>query len=206
MAKDVEKFHGTTTVGIVADDCVVLAAETKATIGNLIASKEDKKIYKIDDRVAMTTCGGAGDAQQAVRIMKAEINLYKLERGEMTVNAIVTLLANILQSSKVVPYIIMPIIGGVDSKGRHVFSVDPVGGITEDKFMSTGSGSPVAFGVLEAGYKENMTTDEAVGLAVRSIRSARERDVYSGGKRIDVAVISQKGVRFLSQEDVNSFV
>ena len=195
-----EGKKGTTTVGIIANNCVVLAAESKATMGNLVSSKEAKKVFQIDDKMAITISGSVGDAQQLIRILQAEISLYKLENEDAKVSAIVTMLSNILQSNRFYPFLTMLIIGGIDGDGFHLYNIDPMGGITEDDYTSTGSGSPVAFGVLESRFKENMSKDDAVSVAITAIRSARERDVYTGGKNIDVAVITDKGVEFLREE------
>jgi proteasome beta subunit len=194
---------GTTTVGLVCKDCVVLASESKSTMGWLVSSKTSKKIYQIDDKIAVTTAGGAGDTQALIRILKAEINLYKMGRNsEFTVKAATTLLANILMGSRYYPYMAMLIIGGVDKGGYHIFSIDPVGGAEEDKYTSTGSGSPMAYGVLEDGFRENMTKEEAIRLAVRAIRSAKERDVFSGGKDIVVATIDKNGLEYADPEKI----
>jgi proteasome beta subunit len=166
--------EGTTTVGIIAKDCVVLAAEAKATLGYLISSKETRKIYKIDDKMAIAVSGSVGDAQQLIRIIKAEIELYKHENKEVTVNAVATLLANILQSTRYFPLLTMLILGGVDKRGYHLYNIDVTGGMTEDKYTACGSGSPIAFGVLERGFKENMKTEDAVNLAIESIKAAIE--------------------------------
>ena len=195
-----DEKKGTTTVGIIANNCVVLAAESKATLGNLVSSKEAKKVFQLDDKIVVTISGSVGDAQQLIRIMQAELSLYKMENGDSNTSAAITLMSNIMQSSRYYPYITMMIMGGIDSEGYHLFNIDPMGGVTEDKYTSTGSGSPVAFGVLESGFKENLSRDEAVSLAVRSIRAAKERDVYTGGKRIDIAVITEKGVEFSSEQ------
>lgn len=194
---------GTTTVGIVCKDCVVLGAESKSTLGWLVSGKEVQKIYQIDDKMALTISGGVGDAQALIRILRAEINIYKLTRNsEITVKAVATLLSNILSQSRWYPYLFMPILGGVDKDGFHVYSIDPAGGVEEDKFTSTGSGSPIAYGVLEDSYREGMTKDEGVRLAVRAVRSARERDVMSGGKKISVLVIDKNGLEWVREDKI----
>lgn len=194
---------GTTTVGIAYKDGVVLAAESKSTLGYLVSSKNAEKIVKVDDRIAMTTAGGSGDTQALARLLKAEINLYKLTRNsEITVKATITLLANIMQSVRYYPYMAMLVMGGVDKDGGHIYSIDPVGGLEEEKYTSTGSGSPIAYGVLEDGFREDMLKEEAVKLAVRSIRSARERDIFSGGKEIVVVAIDKNGVEFVNKDKI----
>ncbi|MEK6888277.1 MAG: archaeal proteasome endopeptidase complex subunit beta [Candidatus Aenigmatarchaeota archaeon] len=198
---------GTTTVGMVCKDCIVLGAESKSTMGWLVAGKEVQKIHQIDDKVALTISGGVGDAQALIRIVKAEINIYKLTRNaEITVKAIATLLSNILSQSRWYPYMFMPILGGVDKDGLHIFSIDPAGGAEEDKFTSTGSGSPIAYGVLEDGYKDGMTKDEGIRLATRSIRSAKERDIFSGGKKINIFVIDKNGIEIVKEEKIAEFL
>lgn len=188
---------GTTTVGITFKDGVVLAADMKSTLGYLVSSKEAQKVYQIDDKIAVTTAGGSGDTQALIRLLKAEIKIYKLTRNtEFTVNAAKSLLSNILQGVRYYPYMAMMIVGGVDKSGSHVYSVDPVGGAEPDKYTSTGSGSPMAYGVLEDGFKPDMTREEAVDLAKRAIKASRERDIFSGGVGILVVVIDRNGLKF----------
>lgn len=194
---------GTTTVGIKCKDCVIVAAESKSTMGGLVASKTAEKVFQIDDRIAVTIAGGSGDAQNIVRVLKAEINLYRLSRSKsISMNAVTSLLSNILQGNRYYPYMTMLIIGGYDETGGHIYSIDPVGGLEEDDFTSTGSGSPIAFGVLENEYKEGLSKDDGIRLVVRAIRAARERDIFSGGYNINVAVIDKSGVRFVEKAKI----
>ncbi len=192
---------GTTTLGMVCKDCVIIAAESKVTMGYLITSKEFPKVYQIDDRMAMTISGGVGDAQNIIRVLKAEINIYKLTRNaEMTVRAVSTLLANIQQNARYYPFMLFPIIAGIDKEGMHVTSVDPAGGIEEDAYTSTGSGSPFAYGVLEDSYRKDLTREEGIALAIRAIKAAKERDAASGGKYVTIAVIDKNGVEMITKE------
>ena len=81
MFMDNDKYlKGTTTVGVVCTDGIVLASEQRATMGNFIASKTAKKVYQVDDLVAMTTAGSVGDAQQLVRLVNVESQLYKISQ------------------------------------------------------------------------------------------------------------------------------
>lgn len=197
---------GTTTVGIVCKDAVILASEGKSTLGSLVSSKAAQKVYQIDDKIALTTAGGAGDTQALCRILKAEINIYKTMRNtDFTVNATISLLSNILQQNRYYPYMAMLIIGGHDRDGFHVWTIDPMGGAEEDKSVSTGSGSPYAYGVLEADYKENMSKEEGIRLVVKAIRSARERDIYSGGK-IQVCVITKDNLEFVDNAKIEEIL
>jgi proteasome beta subunit len=197
---------GTTTVGIIAKDAVVIAAEMKSTIGYMIDSKVARKIYKLDDYIGMTIAGSVSDALALVRLLKAQFKLYKLERGSITIKAAANLLSNIMHGNKYFPYLNQLILGGFDKKPR-LYSFDPLGGFdVKDKFYSTGSGSPFAYGVLENKFKENMTKEDAATLAISAIKAAIERDIGSGGKGFSVAIIDKDGYRELSEGQIKKHV
>ncbi len=199
---EMENKKGTTTLGLVFKDGVVAAAEHRATMGTLIAHKVTKKIFKIDEHMLLTTAGLVGDAQLLARLLKVEAELYKLEREEvMPVKGAATLMANILNQRKFYPYYVQLIIAGTDTTGAHVFSLDAAGGAIEDIYTTTGSGSPYVFGVLEDNYKEGMSEDDAVNLAIRAITAAIKRDSASGNG-MDVVVITKKGYRELSSDEI----
>lgn len=187
---------GTTTVGIVCDGGVVLATESQATMGYLVASHKATKIHKITDRIAITISGSVADAQQLIRIIKANVNLRRLELGrELSVRAVSQLTAVMLFQNRLFPLITMLIVGGIDEEGSHIFTLDPLGSILEeDKFAATGSGSVIAYGVLEDGYREKLSVEEAVELAKRAVKAARRRDIASGGV-IQLAVITKDGIK-----------
>ncbi len=193
-----EPFHGTTTVGIKVKDGVVLAADKRATAGHLIASRTVKKIVKITDNVAMTIAGVVADAQSLADTVKAEMEYYSISsKVKPKVRNYANLLARILFSSKWFPYIVQLIVGGYDDSPR-LYTLDWYGSILEeDAFTSTGSGSPIAFGVLEEGYNENMSIDEAVELARKAVRAATRRDSASGDG-VDVLIITRDGSKELT--------
>lgn len=192
---------GTTTVGIVCKNGVVLASDRRATMGTLIASKDIDKIYALSDNIAMTIAGGVGDAQTLVRWMQAEIKLYSLRQGKkMSVSAAATLLANILTQYKYYPFYVQLLVGGYDSSGK-LYSVDMLGGVTEEKIASTGSGSPVAYGVLEELYKEDAPMAESARTAARAVTNAIKRDSATG-ERVDLVVVDENGFRRYSKEEV----
>ncbi|MEM5804803.1 MAG: archaeal proteasome endopeptidase complex subunit beta [Candidatus Aenigmatarchaeota archaeon] len=198
-----EKKTGTTTVGIICKDGVLLATERKATIGYMIDSKVSRKVYQLDDHIGMTIAGSVGDALSLVRLLKAQFKLYKLERGPITMRAAATLLSNILQGSKWMPFMNQLILAGYDSNGPGLYSLDPVGGWSnQDNYYSTGSGSPFAYGVLESDYKEGLSLDEGIELALRAIRSAVGRDIASGGNGFMVALMTKDGYRELSEAEI----
>ena len=197
---------GTTTVGLICKDGIVLAAEKKATLGYLVASKDDIKIVEIMRHIGMTQAGMVGDIQALVRYLKAEANLFEIrENKRITVKAASTLLANILYGGRwsYFPYMVQIILAGYDDFGPSMFILHPDGSkLEESKYFSTGSGSPMAFGVLEALYKEGLTIEEGKVVAARAVKAAVERDIGSGGIGIDVCVIDNKGFRLLEKLEV----
>ncbi len=197
------QYKGTTTIGLVCDKGVVLASEKRATMGHFIASKDAKKVYQIDDFVAMTTAGSVGDAQRLVKWMQVESKLYKMRREEsMTVKGIVSLLANILSGNRYYPYFVQLLVGGVDKNGPGIYSLDAVGGLIEEKkAVATGSGSPMAYGVLEDRYAEKMPIDDGVELAVRALHNAMKRDSASGDG-IDVVKITTDGYIHIEDAEI----
>jgi proteasome beta subunit len=198
---------GTTTVALVGTDGVVMAADMRASMGYLIANKEAEKVNLIDDHIAMTIAGSVGDAQTLIRWMKAETRLYKMNNKKgMPIKSASTLLANILQGNKYYPFMVQLILGGYDyEEGPSIYSLDAVGGVTTEKFTSTGSGSPVAYGLLESQYKEGLTIKELLPVAVNAIAVAMKRDIATGDG-ITLISISKNGYIQYSKEQIQSLI
>ncbi len=203
-AADEERLlKGTTTIGLVCKDGVVLATERRATAGSMITNKQTQKVFRIDQNIGITIAGLVGDAQVLARYLKAEVSLYRLRRSApLSAEGAATLLANILSGNRYYPYYAWLILGGVDAKGGHVFSVDPAGGCIEDRFVSVGSGSTFVYGLLEEGYSRDMSTSDGVDLALRGLTAAMKRDSASGDGYL-VHVISPKGYRELDDDEIN---
>ena len=203
MSKEQGILKGTTTVGVVCKDGVILGTDTRATMGNFIASKHAKKVYQITENLAMTIAGGVAAAQKVVEILKVNGSLYELEKNRrMPVKSAARLVQSILFSNREMgaPLPLQAIIGGFDETGPHVYNLDPYGSMLEEKMISTGSGSPYAYGVLEAQFKEDSSVEDTLSVVVRAIDSAMKRDVASGDS-FDVAVINDKGFRELTPEE-----
>ena len=202
MAPDDLKKTGTTTLGMVCKEGVVIATEQRATMGTLIAHKATKKLYKIDEHLALATAGLVGDLQVLARYLNAEANLYRLKRdARMPVKSAATLMSNIMNQRKFAPYYVQLILGGYDNSGGYVFSLDAAGGAIPDKYTAGGSGSPYVFGVLEDNYKDGLTADDGIDLAIRAITAAKNRDSASGGM-INVAVITKEGFKEIPMEEI----
>ena len=199
------KQTGTTTVGLVCKDGVVLASDRRATMGYLIASKDIDKVYQVSDKIALTIAGGVGDAQTLIRWMTAELKLYELKHEKQpTIEAAATLLANILTQYKFYPFFVQLLIGGVDERPR-LFSVDMLGGITEEKVTSTGSGSPIAYGVLEELYREEKDINTNLVVAAKAVSAAMKRDAASG-ERVDLTTVTKTGFKRLTKEEVSKLL
>lgn len=196
-------LKGTTTVGVVCSDGVILGTDTRATMGNFVASKKAKKIYQITDNLAMTIAGGVAVAQRVVEILKVNASLFELEKNRpLPVLSAARLVSNLLLSNREtgMPLPLQALVGGFDETGPHVYNLDPYGSLIEEKVVSTGSGSPFAYGVLEAQYEEGKTFDEMLPVVVKAIDSAMKRDVASGDS-FDVSIISRDGYRTLSPDE-----
>lgn len=180
----------TTTVGLITKNYVVLAADKRATGGFEVYHKIVKKILRVDDYVAMTISGLVADAQIVYDNAKYIAKRYELTTGrKITIHSLanyIGLLLNIYL--RYVPYIVQILVGGYDSNGPQLYYLDLFGTISREKYIATGSGSPVAFGVLEESYRDDVDLDRAVDLAYRAVYSAITRDGYSG-EGIDIVVI-----------------
>ncbi|MCD6575968.1 MAG: archaeal proteasome endopeptidase complex subunit beta [Nanoarchaeota archaeon] len=206
ISKD-EMKHGTTTVGIVTKEGVVVAADKRATMGYLVAHKNVDKVVEITDRILMTTAGMVGDAQMLAKYLKAELELYEIRKNKkITVKAASTLLANILYSNRFsIPFYVQLLLAGVDETGYHLYSLGPDGSNLEDKYISTGSGSVMAYGVLEDNYKDGISLKEGIHIAARAIKAAMARDIATG-EGIDVYTITKKGISKVPKEEIQKIV
>ena len=201
MQSEQELKTGTTTVGLIAKDCVVLASDQRATMGFLIANKTAQKIYKITDRIGATIAGSVADAQNIMDLLRAEAKLFEIQRSRpIRVKALTRLLANIMFQARG-GYMLQCLVGGFDDEGPQVFYTDYIGSVLPDKFTSTGSGSPVALGVLESEYKDNLPKKKAIEVAIRAVAAAIERDAASGNA-ILVSVIDKNGYEEVDKDTI----
>lgn len=198
---------GTTTVGIACKDGVVLAADKRATAGTMIVDKRAEKVHIISDNFAVTIAGTVSDAQLIIKLIKAELKLkevrtYKAPTTKEAANLLGGILYGNLRRMSMFPGIAHFLLGGKDNEGIHLYDLYPDGSITKVKdFVSSGSGSVFAYGVLETQYRPDMLTSEAVKLAVKSVNTALQRDSASGNG-IDVVVINNKDIRRVMQKEL----
>jgi proteasome beta subunit len=199
---------GTTTIGIMCKDCVVMAADKRATAGHLIANKMMDKVIPINDSMVLTTAGTVSDIQLLIKLLKAELNLksIRVER-KPTVKEAANLMTNIIYNNirkmSMIPGITHFLLGGFDKEVK-LYDLYADGSISDiDDFVASGSGSVIAYGLLEATYKKDMTEAEGVEMAIKAVNAALQRDSASGGG-IDVFVVDKNGVKKAASKIVNS--
>ena len=181
----------TTTVGIRSNDGVVLAADKRASKGFFIGSKVVQKLFQLDETTAVAIAGQMSDAEYLVNLAKAERRLLTLRRGyPLSVKESAKLISNIVYGGmkSYNPYFVELVVAGVDRDGGHVYTSDMSGALTSEDFMSSGSGSPIAYGVLEQGFRGDISLDDARHLAESAVRAAMERDPGSGNG-VDILVL-----------------
>ncbi|MHA1455115.1 MAG: proteasome subunit beta [Promethearchaeota archaeon] len=172
---------GTTTVGIIVKDAVVVGTESQATAGYTVATKNAQKLFQINNFTCATISGGVADCQYIVNQLKSYSMLKEVEDEKVPEPRSF--------------YLAMMIVGGFSLKENkgELYGIDLLGTFyEEDKFMSFGSGSPFSLGVLEADWKANLTKAQGINLVKTAISSSKERDAASGHK-IQICAIDKKG-------------
>lgn len=185
---------GATTIGVTFKDGVILASEKRVSYGYLVVSKVGKKVFKITENIGAACAGLVSDMQVLIREVEAYGNLFSLDVGRpISVRSTAKLMSNLLFYRRLAPLITQTIIGGIDSEGASLYSLDPLGSVLPDKYTVVGSGTEIAMGVVEERYKESMNADEAKELVVRAMKSAISRDIMSGDG-IDFLIITKEGM------------
>ncbi|RMF06767.1 proteasome subunit beta [Candidatus Woesearchaeota archaeon] len=198
---------GTTTIALKCNGGIVLAADMRATAGNMVVNRKTEKIHQIDDFMAVTMAGTVSDAQLLVKLIKAELNLKKINLGTPnTVKEAANLLAGMIyhniRKMSLIPGISHFILGGKDKEGFHIYDLFVDGSLTEIKeYVASGSGSVFAYGVLDSQYKKDASIDEGVKLAVRAINAALQRDSATGNG-IRVVTITDEGVSTIMEQEL----
>ena len=184
---------GATTVGVAFQDGVILASEKRVSYGYLVVSKGGKKVFKITECIGAACAGLVSDMQILIREVEAYANLFNLDVGRnISVRSAAKLMSNLLFNRRLAPLITQTIVGGLDEEGPSLYVLDVLGSVIPDKYAVVGSGTEIAVGVLEEGYKEGMAIEEAKELVTRAIKSAISRDIMSGDG-IDFLTIMKDG-------------
>lgn len=188
---------GTTTVGIIVKDGVVMGTESQATAGYTVASKTAQKLFEINNYTAATISGGVADCQYVVNQLRALSRLKQIEEEEIPEpKYIANVTRNILFSGRSY-FLSMMIIGGysVKEKKGRLYGIDLLGTMYEESaYMSFGSGSPFSLGVFEADWKINLSKSAGLELVRTAITSSRERDAASGFN-LQLCIIDKDGYK-----------
>ncbi len=195
-----QRKTGTTTIGILCKDGIVLAADKRSTAGNMIVEKKCEKIHQIIDDIGVTEAGSVSDNQLLMKLVKAELKLKQVRTNrKVTVKEAANLTSGIIYGNirrfSIIPAISHFLMGGKDTSGCHLYDLYADGSILEiEDYVSSGSGSVFAYGVLETLYDKKMSVDEGIKLALKAVNAAMQRDNASGNG-IDIAVVDAKGFR-----------
>ena len=186
---------GATTLGVVCAEGAILASEKRVSYGYMVMSRVGKKVFKIADRIGAACAGLVSDMQILVREVEAYAKLFELDtKRPMSVKSTAKVMSNLLFGRRLVPLITQTIVGGIDDDGPSIYVLDILGSVIPDKFAAVGSGAAIAVGVLEEGYKENMSVKEAKELVFRAVKSAVSRDIMSGDG-VDFLTITKEGIQ-----------
>ncbi len=200
---------GTTILGIVCRDGVVMAADRQTTAGNLVVNKSKQKVRQITDYLVGSWTGGVADSQRLVKIIAAELKLKELRsRTRPTVKQAANLFSTVtysqIRQSSMIPNIVGTLIGGFDEDGStELYTIEPAGSVVkvEDYDANFGSGMPYVLGLLERQYKENMSVKEGVELAIEAVKASTQRDIGSG-YGIDVFTITKDGIKKAVEHEI----
>ena len=186
---------GATAVGIKTKEGVVLAAEKRVSYGFYTLSKAGKKVFVVNDRLAIASAGIIADMQTLAKILKVNAKAYELEmKRKPSVHAMAKLLSVVMFSRRIMPFFAEVLVGGIDDEGPHLIVMDPLGSLIEDNYAALGTGAKLAIAIIDASYKPDMSLQDAKKLAVQALKAAMERDPVSGGG-VDLVVIDDKGAR-----------
>lgn len=190
---------GATAVGITYDSGVVFASERRIAYGNFLVSKNTKKTFKITPKVGAACAGLVADMQILSLQISALAKIRKMElKRDVPPNSIAKMMSNMMYERRFFPLLTQVIVGGVVDK-PIIYTLDPLGSVLPDEYAAVGTGAEMALGVLDPQFKENMSEQEAIDLAVKAVRSATMRDSFSGDG-IDVLVINAEGSKEIQQK------
>lgn len=211
--------HGTTILALRFADGILMAGDRRATAGNIIASNQMRKVYEADSQSAIGIAGTAGLAIELVRLFQLELEHFeKIEGSLLSLEGKANRLASMIRgnlSMAVHGLGVMPVFAGWDdhhARGR-IFSYDITGGRYEERdFHSVGSGSLYARGTLKGLWRPDMSSEEAVELAVRSLVDVSEEDSATAGpdpvRRIWplIALVTDRGYSEVANQQVEDVV
>eukprot|EP01001_Neometanema_parovale_P008216 NODE_4495_length_1056_cov_41.513398_g4293_i0.p1 GENE.NODE_4495_length_1056_cov_41.513398_g4293_i0~~NODE_4495_length_1056_cov_41.513398_g4293_i0.p1 ORF type:complete len:254 (-),score=53.33 NODE_4495_length_1056_cov_41.513398_g4293_i0:239-1000(-) len=197
----VDMRKGTTTLGFVFQGGIIMAVDSRASVGQFVGSSTVLKVIEINKSLLGTMAGGAADCQFWLRVLGKECRLWELRNKELiTISAASKILANITYSYRFQGLSMGTMIAGCDKYGPSLYYVDSEGTRLKGNVYSVGSGSIYAYGVLDQGYKFDLSVEDAIELGRRAIYHATHRDAGSGGQ-VMVYHVHKDGWTKVSRED-----
>jgi len=195
-------LHGTTTLAFIFKDGIIVAVDSRASMGKYISSRTTMKLVPVTENIIGTMAGGAADCSYWLRRLSAKAQLHQMTYNTpMTVRMAAKSLAMELYSLRGAGLSVGTMLAGYGATGRpELVYVDNDGAHVAGNVFSVGSGSTYAYGVLDAGYRFDMTTDEAIELGLKAIRHATYRDAYSGGY-INIVHVTRDGWKQVNRKD-----
>jgi proteasome beta subunit len=203
---------GTSLVGIVCKDGVVMAGDRKTTAGGqIVMSKNTQKVVLINDYVVISGTGTSSDIEVLKKIVAAQLKLKDLrDKRRPTIKEVANLIATIsynnIRQPSMIPFIAGIMAGGLNEDGKtELYSVEPAGSVrhVDDFDANFSSGMPYILGLLERQYKPNMLVEDGIKLAIEAIKSSSERDTASGFG-VDVFIITKEGIKQVSKQKAES--
>lgn len=202
---------GTTIMGMVCKDGIVMAADRKVTAGGMVMSKNTKKLITINDYLAVATAGNASDAEMFIKVIRAELKLKELRtKARPTVKESANLIGSMAYHSirqfKTIPTIVGTLAGGVNPDGTtELYTIEPAGGAykVDDYDANFGSGMPFVLGFLERHWRKNLSIKEGIELAIEALKSSTQRDLASG-HGIDVFTITKDGINHVIEHEIEA--
>jgi|SRR3989344_1939430 len=205
---------GTTTLGIVCKDGIVLAADKRGTYGgeggvSYIARSEENKIQKVNDQIVVTTAGVASDLQKVIKLTRAELKLKELRsKQKPSIKEAANLFSNIvyqhIRQFSTIMGITHFLLAGYDDEGVYLFDIHPDGYLEEmNKFSATGSGMIQCNPILDSEYKQNLTLQEGIKLASKCINAAVKRDPATG-EGLDIYIVTKEGIKKEVEQEIVS--
>lgn len=187
---------GTTIVGLIYKDGVILGADTRATAGSIVADKNCEKIHKLAPNIFCCGAGTAADTENVTDMVSSQLDLHRYATGRSSrvVTALTLLKSHLFRYQGHVSAAL--VLGGYDISGPHLHTVYPHGSTDTLPFATMGSGSLAAMAMFESRYKEDMTKEEGMELVAAAICSGIFNDLGSGSN-VDLCIITQAGVEFL---------
>ncbi len=200
---------GTTILGIVCKDGIVMASDRQITLGEMMVSRKDfSKTNKINDYLLVSWAGQVSDAQRLSKLIAAELKLKELRSKtrpsvKQSANLTGSITFSQVRQPSMIPSIVSTFVGGFNEDGStELFRIGADGAIIEiNDYECTGSGMPYVLGLLERQYKKDIGIKEGIELAKEALKSSTQRDVGSG-YGIDVFTITKDGIKKVVEQEI----